>query len=141
MIVTDIPFNKFIGIKKSDLSDYILMTEDSQNYANHLGTVHASVQFALAEATSGEFLLNKFKEYSENTVPVIRKAELKYSKPAKGKLYSKAEISIENEEKLKKDLKEKGRTIIEVAVSIYDINKIKTLQGSYEWFIQIYKKD
>ena len=50
MNVLNLPFNKILLIKKSDLPDTILMLEDQVKYQNHLGTVHASAQYALAEA-------------------------------------------------------------------------------------------
>lgn len=136
MDITEIPFNKFLGIRPSDLPEYILMLEKSEHYANHLGTVHASAQFSLAEATSGEYLLTKFKDFSENTIPVVRRVEVKYCKPANGKLYSKAELSIEDENKLKTDLPQKGRTLIKVKVTLFDQNGINTMQSVYEWYIQ-----
>jgi len=46
--------------------------------------------FALAEASSGEFLLNQFKDYRLDIIPVVRKVEVKYSKPANGTVFSKA---------------------------------------------------
>jgi len=41
---------------------YILEMPESPLLLNHVGTVHASVQFALAEASSGEFLLRHLGE-------------------------------------------------------------------------------
>ena len=60
MDVTKLPFNEFIGLKFSEKSEYLLMLENRNEYRNHLNTVHASALFALAEATSGYFLLNEF---------------------------------------------------------------------------------
>jgi len=58
--VTKLPFNYFIGLKISNKSGYLLMLDNRAEYRNHLDTVHASALFALAEATSGHFLLNEF---------------------------------------------------------------------------------
>jgi hypothetical protein len=51
MNVTEIPFNHYIGIKESNQEKYLLMLDKSDNQLNHLGTMHASAQFSLAEAT------------------------------------------------------------------------------------------
>ena len=56
MNVLDLPFNTILLIKQSDAPDTILMLEDHARYQNHLGTVHASAQYALAEASSGEII-------------------------------------------------------------------------------------
>ena len=139
MNVTDIPFNRFLGIKQSENPEYILMMKNSENYLNHLGTVHASVQFALAEATSGEVLLRIFKEYSSDVIPVVRRVEVKYSKPANGEIYSKADINKEEIERVKSDINQKGRAFVKVNVGIYDMKNNLTLQSIYEWYIQMIK--
>jgi acyl-coenzyme A thioesterase PaaI-like protein len=140
MIVTDLPFVKFIGIEKSDRNDYLLMLNESPDYLNHLGTVHAAAQFALAESSSGEFLLTMFSEFVDvQVVPVVRRAEVKYCKPATGQLYSRAEYKNEEIDKAKTELNAKGRTMMKVKIIVLDINDNKTMQSEYEWFIQIVK--
>ena len=64
MNVLDLPFNKILLIKKSDVPDTILMLEDRVKYQNHLGTIHASAQYALAEASSGEILERNFGDWN-----------------------------------------------------------------------------
>jgi acyl-coenzyme A thioesterase PaaI-like protein len=58
MHVTDISINKALGMQLLPVEDaHILEMPESPLLLNHVGTVHASAQFALAEASSGEFLL------------------------------------------------------------------------------------
>lgn len=140
MNITEIPFNNYIGIRESDNNNYIFMIDDSYRYLNHLGTVHASAQFALAEATSGEYLLKTFKEHSDNIIPVVRRVEIKYSKPAKGFLYSKAEVGRDDIERVIADIKGKGRTLVRVKVEIFDQQDNLTMQSEYEWFVQKIKE-
>jgi hypothetical protein len=66
MDVTGLPYNKFIGIKKAQSSEYLLELEESTNYLNRLGNVHAGAQLSLAEADSGEYLLKQFEDNAEN---------------------------------------------------------------------------
>lgn len=83
MDITQIPFNKFIGIRKCPSPDKgQLMLQASEQYTNHLNTVHASAQFALGEAASGEFLLQRFKNVVDKMVliPVVRKSGSKIQK-------------------------------------------------------------
>ena len=54
-----------------------------------LGSVHASALLARAEASSGEFLLRHFGS-SEGIVPVVRRLESKFRKPAQGSVTSSA---------------------------------------------------
>ena len=65
----------FTGVLRMEKA---LELHDAENNNNHLGTVHASAQFALAEACSGQYLLKTFKAYSSKIIPVVRKAETKY---------------------------------------------------------------
>ena len=136
MNVIEIPFNKFLGLHKADTDDeFILKLEEMKEYLNHLGTIHASALFALAEATSGEYLLKQFKDYELNIIPVVRKAEIKYSKPGNGTVYSKADFVATNTNEIIDELSNKKRVIIKVRVDIYneDLNKLMT--SIFDWFI------
>ncbi len=77
--VTDLPFNSFLGIEKgNDIT--LLRLPSGKQYLNHLGTVHAAAQLALAEASSGEFLLRHF-DSTDHIIPVVRHLEAKFRKP------------------------------------------------------------
>ena len=132
--VFELPFNKYIGLKKASDSDYLLMLDEKEEYLNHLSTVHASALFALAEATSGFFLLNEFREI-ENISPVVRKVETKYKKPAHGKILSKAGFTDTDKVKILEELNIRQRTLITVSVLLYDSEKINVMQSDFEWFI------
>ena len=138
MNVLEIPFNKFLGLQKADSdNDYILKLEERQEYLNHLGTLHASSLFALAEATSGEYLLNQFKNYKLDIIPVVRKVEIKYNKPGNGTVYSKADLVDTNTNEIIDELNNNKRVIIKVKVEIYneDLNKLMT--SIFDWFVAL----
>lgn len=134
MNVTELPFNKFIGLKSSDNPVYFLMLENKPEYCNHLETVHASAQFALAEATSGHFLINELTELND-VIPVVRKVEVKYRKPAIGKIYSIAKIQGIEKKVVLETVREKGRILLNVEVSIFDEGGRLVMQSQFEWFI------
>lgn len=135
MKVQEVPFNQFIGIKKSIKDNYLLQLEEKHNYKNHLGTLHASVLFALAEATSGEFLLNQFKDLQMDIIPVVRKVEVKYSKPGQSSIYSKAGFMNQSVQEITEELQSKKRVIIKVKVEIFDELDIKLLSAVFDWFV------
>lgn len=86
MDVTQLPFNKFIGLERCEKEKgFLTSLPDKPEYTNHLGTVHASALFAVAEAGSGEFLFRQFK-VTADLLPVVRHAELKFRKPVKGRV-------------------------------------------------------
>lgn len=135
MNVLDLPFNKILLIKKSDLPGTILMLEESVKYQNHLGTVHASAQYALAEASSGEILERNLGDWNGAYFPVVRRVEVKYKKPAKGRLFSVGFIDADIAVKAKKELSDKGRTLLDVMVKVLDEGKDITFESRFTWFI------
>ncbi|WP_024833956.1 YiiD C-terminal domain-containing protein [Ruminiclostridium josui] len=138
MDIISIPFNKHIRIRTSEKEGCLLEIADESIYLNHIGTVHASAQFALAEATSGQYLQKILKEYEENKViPVVRSVETKYRKPAKGVVYSSANVNEDELEKAKKNLKTKGRTMLEILVQLHDENNNMTMVSKFTWYIEV----
>ena len=134
MNVFELPFNKYIGLEKATDSEYLLMLQDKKEYQNHLETVHASAQFALAEATSGYFLLNQFQGLT-NILPVVRKVEIRYKRPAQGTLFSKATFVDTKEENILAELQTRKRALITVRVLLYDSGKNTIMQSDFEWFV------
>ena len=135
MDVTKLPFNDLIGLKISNRSGYFLMLDNRPAYRNHLDTVHASAQFALAEATSGYFLLNEFSEEMPDLVPVVRKVEVKYKKPASSAVFSKAQLQETEKHEILNTLQQNGRTTLKVEVALFDETDTCIMQSVYEWFV------
>jgi hypothetical protein len=115
--VTELPFNRFVGIETASEPAQLLRLPAGAQYLNHLGTVPASAQLALAEASSGEFLLRHFGS-SGGVVPVVRRLESKFRKPANGAVTSTVSVPPEALEQLGTDLGAKGRPIVSVAVEL-----------------------
>ncbi|WP_294550283.1 DUF4442 domain-containing protein [uncultured Bacteroides sp.] len=134
MDVTRLPFNDFIGLKLSDNPHYILMLNDKAEYHNHLNTVHASAMFALAEATSGHYLLEQFNELSD-IIPVVRKVEVKYRKPAIGRVYSMAKLRDIEKCDVVEAMNQKGRISLYVDISLFNKEDVLVMQATFEWFI------
>ena len=136
MNVLDIPFHKFIGLKKAETGDdFIYQLEFRKEYLNHLGIMHASVLFALADATSGEFLYQKFKTHSLDVVPVIRNVQVKYRRPVRGPVFSKADFLESGVDEILKELQFKKRVLIKVRVGIFDQENVKVLSSILEWMV------
>jgi acyl-coenzyme A thioesterase PaaI-like protein len=139
MDVTEIPFNRFIGISRTDPPDTaMLKLQRSENLSNHLNTVHASAQFALAEAASGECLLRRFKDIasSASLIPVVREVLVKYRKPATGTLRATATVSDGDAASAIEALAGKGRAVIPVQVNVSDEPGTTTMTATFSWFIQ-----
>lgn len=133
--VTELPFNNFLGLQSAGTEGQLLRLPAGGQYLNHLATVHASALLALAEASSGEFLLRHFGS-SDGIVPVVRRIEAKFRKPANGAVSSSASAAPEALAQLDSDLVSKGRALISVMVELHDESSVHALSASVEWFIQ-----
>ena len=110
------------------------MLDNKSEYRNHLDTVHASAMFALAEATSGHYLLGQFDELP-NIIPVVRKVEVKYRKPAFGIVYSAAKFRDTDKINIIDPIHQKGRVLLSVEVSLFDKEEVLIMQSVFEWFV------
>ena len=133
--VIELPFNSFLGIQIATESSKLLRLPSGNQYLNHLGTVHASALLALAEASSGEFLLRHFGSI-QGIVPVVRRFEAKFRKPANGAVTSAATAAPAALEQLDAELASKGRALIPITVELHDQSGAHTLSATVEWFIQ-----
>ncbi len=135
MHIIDLPYNKLIGLSVSDRPGFMLMLTEDEKYTNHVQTVHAAALFALAEGTCGHFLLSNFDGIAENVFPLLRKSEVKYKKPAIGKIYSKVQLIDDTIELFTANFLEKSRALMLLKVDLFDANEVLVFQGQFEWFV------
>ena len=133
--VTELPFNTLVGIQLADDSTHLLRLPAGKQYLNHLGTVHASAQLALVEASSGEFLLRHFVS-ADGIIPVVRRMDAKFRRPASGSIVSSVIVTAQALAHLDSELSAKGRALVSIPVEIHDESGAHTLSATFEWFIQ-----
>lgn len=137
MHVTDIAINKALGMQLLPVGNaQILEMPESPLLLNHVGTVHASAQFALAEASSGEFLLRHLGDAQRQVFAVLRKADVKFRKPAHGVLRASAQFAAGDADWLSRELASRGRALTSVLVELADAQGVVTMKGQYTWFLQ-----
>jgi acyl-coenzyme A thioesterase PaaI-like protein len=141
MDITQLPFNKLIGLEFGEYGENGLINQTpsltlsgAPEHRNHLNTVHASAILALAEAASGQFLLSHFGDMS-NVVPVVRRLEAKFRKPAMGRIFSRCTTSLETVTEWKSEFAQRGRLLANVEIEVQDEQGEKILSGNVEWFI------
>ena len=135
MDVTRIPFNALVGIERAEVDGALLQLPSDPRYLNHLGTVHASALLALAEASSGEFLLRHLNSL-DGIAPVVRRVEAKFRKPAKDLVVSNASVAPDALTRLDAELATKGRSLVSISVELYDQFGLHVLSAKIDWFIQ-----
>lgn len=134
MDVMEIPFVNSVGIQRGD--DGVFFLPFSCGVHNHLETVHAAAQYALAETASGDTLLALFPELAGQVVPVLRDSQLKFKRPAASDIGAYTRVSEEAVARFLEQLERKGRSVITVEVQIRDAADIVTCSGSFNWFVQ-----
>ena len=105
---------------------------------NHVGTIHASVLFALAEAASGEFLLRQLGELREEGFAVQRTSTVKFRKPAAphGGLRASARFADTDASQLSAALASRGRASVAILAEVADAQGVLTMTGQFDWFLQ-----
>ena len=138
MNLIEIPFNHLVGVTLPDEGvNAILILNATGKHLNHLGTVHASAQLTLAEAASGQLLWLAFPDLIDTVVPVVRRVEATFRRPAgPGRLWAKGAIPLDQQAKFLSDLTRKGRALLAVSITVVDASGTVTLQSKVVWYIQ-----
>jgi acyl-coenzyme A thioesterase PaaI-like protein len=135
MDVTQLPFNRLVGLEpEAEDSVSLVSLPDGPQYTNHLGTVHASALLAVAEAGSGAFLVRQFGS-GAGFVPVVRRLEAKFRKPARGRVSARCPVPAQEVERWSAELAARGRVSAPVSVEVVDAAGVVVLSAVVEWLI------
>lgn len=135
--VAAVPFSRLVGLARSgDPSESALYLPFREALTNHLGTMHASAQLALAEAASGECLQQALPELSGQVLAVVRGVEARFRAPATSELRADPHVEPAALERLRRALVRRGVGRIEVAVELRDAAGAITLTAHYEWLLR-----
>ena len=136
MDVTQLQFNQFVGITKCEKKEAgIFELSADPKYLNHVDTVHASALFGLTEASSGQFLSEHLEVNEEEVAPILRRAEIKYRKPAEGYVYSKRVYKEEVWKTFHESLEKKGRALLSFQINVLNDDDVVVTYAIYEWFV------
>lgn len=129
----EVPFARLAGIRRDASGSLVLPFAEA--LTNHLGTLHASAQMALAETAAGALLQETFADLAGRVLPVVREARGKFRSPATGTLSAHARLA-EDAEAFLERLAAKGRASISVEVELCDPAGSVTLRAGFDWFVQ-----
>lgn len=99
---------------------------------NHLGTMHAAAQFALAKAASAECLQRHFGAQAGRVLAVVRGVEVKYRKPAANDLPA---FGAPTRTGLLQGLAARGRATADILIELKDRAGTLSFHGKFVWFI------
>lgn len=132
---TDLAFNQALGIIAAPHgAAHLLELPMRELVQNHVGTLHAAAQFALAEAAAAACLQRDFPDVGE-VFAVVRGAKIKYRNAATDDLLAFAEPDEFTRQHLRNDLATRTRTSATVDVELKDRAGRLAFAGSFNWFI------
>ncbi len=132
----DIKFSRLLGITRQDNGQLMQIAMNDQ-VQNHIGSMHASAQFALAEIGSGDFLRQQYPDLHNKAYAVVRRAEIKYSKQVNADLVAHPYINSDDQIDLEQKLDTKGWVILPVHVKLKTKEGEITTHAVYHWYITL----
>lgn len=133
MNVLDLPFIRYLGLEMSDIGELSLRVSDQ--HKNHLGTVHATVLYGIAEACSGQAMIDALIDPYPNALVVIRNGTIKYRSAARGDISARVKKTDPLPDNLLVRLKEKGAAKCQVEVETRSGNELVAI-ASFDFFIK-----
>ena len=131
-----------VGILPATSADHLLRLPAADHLLNHLGTVHASALFSLAEASSGEFLTRQVTATERTDIgAVVRKAECKYSSPASGELVATSSTDPAALQDTIFSLVDGKRTLTIIDIDLQDTSGKRLAKFSFTWFLFVLPKN
>lgn len=137
MKVLDLPLTLNLGIEVSDLSQYLLKLGYTRLVCNHLGSIHASASYTLAETTAGYLLNKKFADIADGTIPLLRSSKIKYHRISNEDLYSTAKFKGITVKQISQELEEKKKVLFSIEVRLYTHKHELVFTGEYTWFVTL----
>ena len=134
MQISEIPFVRRVGIGRGTDGKFELPAVEGVQ--NHLGTIHAAAQFALAETASGDHLQRRFPEYARKVVAILRGSKIKFKKPAQKQLSAVSSIPEATAKRFENQMSRKGHGLLAVDVELRDADGNVTAQATFDWYIQ-----
>ena len=134
MNITDIPFINLTGLR---INQQGVLTQPFDDHTrNHLGTMHAGIQFSLAETASGFHLQQQFPQLADQVIPVLRETRIKYRKPVTEEISAHPQIEDDARERFLRQMNSRKRSTIEVIVTLKDKSGNSVCTGWFTWFVQ-----
>lgn len=137
METTSIPLNHPLEIQAcKDPENGIYQLNDTERYLNSLGSIRASIVFALAEESSSAFLFKNTEEFEpDEYIPNLRSADIKFRATTSGPIYSVGKYSERDWKRFQRALIKNSRALIEFPIHIMNESGKCIAVAHFEWFV------
>ncbi|MEQ1950259.1 PaaI family thioesterase [Mesorhizobium sp. CN2-181] len=131
-----IPLNKLLEIEFDSISDGASKASLPFRTAitNHIGTVHATAIFGLAEAASGGAAAGALAPYAASIRPVTASASVNFLKAARGQLTAVGQVAMPPDE-IREMLSNKRKVQFDVLVDVFDDSNVEIANFIFSWHV------
>ena len=132
-----VPFTRHVGVQVTDIGEGHGATRlpDAVQLTNHLGTQHAAALFTAGELASGVAVMGAFLPDAARLTMVVRSADVRYLKPARGPVEARAHI-VEPLSAIRARLDSDRRVDFEVAVEL-QAGDVKVAELAVRWHLRV----
>ncbi len=138
LMVQHVPFNQLLGIRVEAVhpDSVEVVLPERPNLLNHVGTLHATAQFGLAEAASGSMIVSAFADLLQTGfVPLTVGATARYRRPAQGTLKATVSLPQEQQSTIRAQLGQSGRARIPLTVRVSTSQDITVMELEITWMM------
>ncbi|MEP0070346.1 DUF4442 domain-containing protein [Pyruvatibacter sp.] len=133
----NVPFATHAGVEITDVADGqgTAQMPQTETSINHIGSQHAGALFTLGEAASGAAMAGAFAPVILEVRPIAGKAEISYTKVAKGMITAQSRTLLPSTELLEK-LNTDGKVAFDVAVDLTNADGDQVAQMTVAWHVK-----
>jgi uncharacterized protein (TIGR00369 family) len=131
-----IPLNKLIGVEIVSIGDGVAQARVPfrPDLTNHIGSLHATAIFGVAEAASGAAMSGAFAPIVLQIRPVAAGATITFSKIARSDVVAQAAV-VGSAQELRDKLANEGRVLFDVAVQMRDSAGSDVAEMTVAWHV------
>jgi uncharacterized protein (TIGR00369 family) len=131
-----IPLNKLIGVEIVSIGDGVAQARVPfrPDLTNHIGSLHATAIFGVAEAASGAAMSGAFAPLVLQIRPVAAGATVTFSKIARSDVVAQAAV-VGSARELRDKLANEGRVLFDVAVQLRDSAGSDVAEMTVAWHV------
>ncbi|WP_176962565.1 PaaI family thioesterase [Mariprofundus sp. NF] len=131
MKITDLPFNRFIGIDKR--GENVGLTKHDR-LLNHVGSLHAAALYGLAEAATGDWIIEHLMAHYPDALALAREGNIKYKRPAAEDCHAVVDVDQMAVEKCLSMLQRRGQGTLMISVQILSGDTLIATAAFKWWF-------
>ena len=132
-----IPFATHIGLQVKTIGPGVctVVLPEAPTTLNHVKSQHAGALFTVGESASGGAFIGTFAERMGEITPLAQKAEIAYTKIARGDITANATLSAAPEA-LFEELDREGKVRFDVGVVLSDPEGNTVAEMTVQWYVR-----